>query len=151
MPHYDMDSGITNTISNVSTSFSISEVWMIVSVLLAVIGGIFIYNTYFGKNKEKEYTGFNNTLYNFFTFKLTIIEPLFRVLYLITAIAITLCSFSYLTTNIFQFIGILVFGNLIARLTFELLLLTLKLFKDVSEINSKMPKAKKDTKTKETE
>lgn len=152
MPQYDMDSGITNTISNVSTTFSISEVWSIVSILLAVIGGIFIYNTYFSKNKEKEYTGLKNTIYNFFTFKITIIEPLFKVMYIITAIAITLCSFSYLTTNFFQFIGMLVFGNLIARLSFELLLLTLKLFKDVSEINSKMPKVKKEkVQKKETE
>ena len=71
-------------------------------------------------------------------FKLTIIEPIFRVLYLIVAIAITLCSFSYITTNFFEFVGTLVFGNIVARLLFELLLLSLRLFNDVSEINRKL-------------
>ena len=138
MPQYDTETAITNTITNTAKSFSISEVWIIISVLLAVIGGIFIFTTYFGKDKEKNYTGYKKKIYDFLNFKLTIIEPIFRVLYLIVAIAITLCSFSYITTNIFEFVGTLVFGNIVARLFFELLLLTLKLFKDVSEINQKL-------------
>jgi len=147
MPQYDMDSGITNTLTNTATSFSISEVWIIVSVILAVIGGIYLFITYFSKEKENNYTGLKKVLYDFVNFKITIIEPIFRVLYLITAIAITLCSFSYLTVNFFKFISIIVFGNIIIRLAFELLLLTLKLIKDVSEINSKMPKQKETKKT----
>lgn len=140
MPQYDIDSGITSTISNTSQSFSFSEVWIIISILLAVIGGIFLFTTFFNKDKEETYTGLKKTLYDFVNFKITIIEPIFRVLYLISAIALTLSSLSYLTVNFFQFIGVLVFGNIAIRLLFELLLLTLKLFKDVSEINSKMPK-----------
>ena len=138
MPQYDAESAITNTITNTAKSFSISEVWIIISVLLAVIGGIFIFTTYFGQDKENEYTGYKKKLFDFLNFKITIMEPIFRVLYLIVAIAITLCSFSYITTNFFQFVGTLVFGNIIARMSFELLLLTLKLFKDVSEINKKL-------------
>lgn len=146
MPQYDIDSGITNTISNTATSFSISEVWIIISVLLAVIGGIFLYNTYFSKEKEYSYTGFKKNLYNFLNFKITIIEPIFRVLYLISAIAITLGSFSYLTVNFFKFISILVFGNIIARISFELLLLIIKLFKDVADINTELSKQKESKK-----
>lgn len=148
MPQYDIDSGITNTITNSTTSFSISEVWIIVSVILAVIGGIFLFTTYFSKDKENNYTDLKKMIYDFVHFKITIIEPIFRIFYLITAIAITLCSFSYLTTNFFRFISLLVFGNIIVRLAFELLLLTLKLIKDVSEINSKLPKQKETKKTK---
>lgn len=146
MPQYDINSGITNTISNTTTSFSIGEVWTIVSILLAVIGGIFLYTTYFSKDKENTYIGFKKVLYDFLNFKITIIEPIFRVAYLITAIAITLCSFSYLTTNFFMFLSILVFGNIIARLSFEFFLLILKLFKDVAEINSKLSKNDKQPK-----
>lgn len=146
MPQYDINSGITNTISNTTTSFSIGEVWTIISILLAIIGGFFLFTTYFNKEKENTYTGFKKTLYDFLNFKITIIEPIFRVAYLITAIAITLCSFSYLTTNFFAFLAILVFGNIIARLSFEFFLLILKLFKDVAEINSKL--SKKDNKPK---
>ena len=159
MPQYDTESAITNTITNTAKTFSISEVWIIISVLLAVIGGIFIFTNYYGKEKEKNYTGYKKQLFDFLNFKITIIEPIFRVLYLIVAIAITLCSFSYIPTNFFEFIGTLVFGNIIARLFFELLLLTLRLFKDVSEINHKLKKvetvdnkkAKDETKTKKTD
>lgn len=144
MPQYDTGNAM-NTITSTAKSFSTSEVWVIISVILAVIGGIFIFSTYFNNDKEKKYTGFKKQVYDFFNFKITIIEPIFRVLYLISAIAITLSSFSYIPTNFFNFIGVLVFGNIIIRLLFELLLLTLKLFRDVSEINMKM----KNTNTKE--
>ena len=125
MPQYDTESIITDTISNTTKSFSISEVWVIISVLLAVIGGIFLFSTYFSKDKEKEYTGFKKVLYDFVNFKFTIIEPIFRVLYLIIAIALTLSSFSLITKNFFEFIALVLFGNIILRLIFEMLLLTL--------------------------
>ena len=144
MPQYD--TAITNTITNTAQSFSISEVWIIISILLAIIGGVFLYTTYFSKDKDKEndYKGTKKTIYDFLNFKITIIEPIFRVCYLVVAIAITLCSFAYITTNFFKFVGVLLFGNLIARLFFEVLLLLLKLFDDVSDINKKL---KKDSKT----
>lgn len=151
MPQYDIDSGITNILTNTTNSFSLSEVWLIVSLLLAVIGGIFLYNTYFTKDKEHKYNGFMKIVYDLINFKITIIEPIFKVLYLISAIAITLSSFSYITENFFKFICILVFGNLVVRLSFELMLLTLKLIKDVSEINSKMPKQKEQKKSSKKE
>ena len=140
MPQYDTEKAITDTITNTAKSFSTSEVWIIISILLAVIGGVFLFTNYFGKDKEGTYTGYKKKIYDFINFKITIIEPIFRVLYLIVAIAITLASFSYITTNFFEFIGTLVFGNIIARLTFELLLLVLKLFKDVSEIKDSLKK-----------
>ena len=145
MPQYDTSSVIDSTI-DVSKSFTLSEVWVIISVLLAVIGGILLFNTYFGKDKEDKYTGYKKLLYDFLNFKVTIIEPIFRVLYLIVAIAIILGSFSLLTVNFFKFVAVLVFGNIAVRLGFELLLLTLRLFKDVDEINEKMGKSDKNYK-----
>ena len=136
MPQYDTDI-ITNSISTNNQSFTISEVWIIISLFLAVIGGIILYNTYFSKEKENKYNGYKKILYDYINFNITIIEPLFKVLYLILSIAITLISLTFITTNFFKFIGIIVFGNIILRLIFEFILLMLKLFKDVSEINKK--------------
>jgi len=149
MPQYDTESIVSNTLSNTTPSFSISEVWVIVSVLLAVIGGIVLYNTYFSKSNEDKFTGIKKVLYDFVNFKFTIIEPIFKVLYLIVAIALTLSSLSLITTNFFKFIAVIVFGNIVVRLAFELLLLTLKLMKDVSEINKKMKSVKKSNVKKE--
>ena len=78
---------------------------------------------------------------------ITIIVLIFIVAYLVVAIAITLSSFSFIPINFFKFIGVLVFGNIMARLGFEMLLLILKLFTDVSEINKKIGKEPKKTKT----
>lgn len=136
MPQYDTDI-ITNSISTNNQSFTISEVWIIISLLLAVIGGIILYNTYFSKEKDNKYNGYKKILYDYINFNITIIEPLFKVLYLILSIAITLISLTFITTNFFKFIGIIVFGNIILRIIFEFILLMLKLFKDVSEINKK--------------
>ena len=66
-------------------------------------------------------------------------------MYFIIAIAITLGSFSLITTNFFMFVGVLVFGNLAVRFVFELLLLVLRSFDDISEINDKL-KAHKNVK-----
>ena len=140
MPQYDTDTMFNNTISSGTPSFSISEVWIIVSVLLAVIGGIILYNTYFSKSSEGKFIGLKKVLFDFVNFKFTIIEPIFKVLYLIVAIALTLSSFTLIASDFFKFIAVIVFGNLIVRLAFELLLLTLKLIKDVSEINVKLTK-----------
>ena len=140
MPQYDTDTMFNNTISSGTPSFSISEVWIIVSVLLAVIGGIILYNTYFSKSSEGKFIGFKKVLFDFVNFKFTIIEPIFKVLYLIAAIALTLSSFTLIASDFFKFIAVIVFGNIIVRLAFELLLLTLKLIKDVSEINVKLTK-----------
>jgi len=149
MPQYDTDTIVNSTISNGTPSFSISEVWIIVSVLLAVIGGIILYNTYFSKSNKDKFTGIKKVLYDFVNFKFTIIEPIFKVLYLIVAIALTLSSLSLITTNFFEFIAVIVFGNIIVRLAFELLLLTLKMMKDVSEINMKLKSEKKSIVKKE--
>ena len=82
MPQYDMGSIIDSTnILDSTKSFSLSEVWVIISVLLAVIGGIILFVTYFSKDKENQYTGYKKLLYDFVNFKVTIIEPIFRVLY----------------------------------------------------------------------
>ena len=134
MPQYDIDSMISNT----TQSFSIFEVWIIVSIILAVIGSIILYNTYFSKNNEKKFTGIKKVLYDFVNFKLTIIEPILKILYLIVAIALTLSSLSLITTDFFEFVAVIVFGNIVVRLAFELLILTLRMMKDVSEINLKL-------------
>jgi len=143
MPQYDTENIITNTIGNGAASFSISEVWIIVSLFLAVMGGIFLYNTYFSKSNANKFKGKNKFLYDYVNFNFTIIEPIFRVLYLIVAIALTLSSLSLIGKNIFEFLTVIVFGNIVVRLLFELLLLTLKMMRDVSEINSKLKNDKK--------
>ncbi len=138
MPQYDTDSIIGSSIIK-NNSFTLGEVWIIISILLAVIGGMFIYSNYLSKEKEGKYTGYKKVIYDFFNFKITIIEPIFRMLYVICTIALTLGSFSLIGKNFFSFIGVLVFGNLALRLSFEFILLVLYMFKNIDSINKRMP------------
>jgi len=148
MPQYDTSAIATSAIESMPKSFTASEVWVIISVILAVFGGILIFTAYLGKEKEESYTGYKKSLYDFLNFKITIIEPIFKVLYFIVAIAITLSSFSLISSNFFGFIGVLVFGNLAARIAFEVLLLIFRLIKEVDEINEYLKNNSKDSKNK---
>lgn len=131
-----------------SSSANGAMIWMIISLVLAVIGGIVLYFTVFGKANENKFTGFMKWLYDFVTFRKMILESLLRVIYIIVAIYITLSSFALISTSFVGFLGMLVLGNLIARITFEFSLILLTICKNTTEINSKM---KSEVKTKKEE
>lgn len=61
------------------TSSSLSGVaaagiWMIISVVLAIVGGIVLYFVVFTKQNENKFTGFMKWVYEFFTFKKMMLE-----------------------------------------------------------------------------
>ena len=153
MPNYDEN--YAKSISNVVTgNFTGTQVWIIVSCILAIVGGIYIYFAFVNSKKDK-FSGFFGKVHDFLNFKLTIFEAVLKIVYLIAAITITLSSFAYIGSNFFTFLYLLIFGNLFLRITFEVLLKLFILAKDVSEINKKIPEktntAKKETKTKKDE
>lgn len=154
MPSYDQD--YVQVITDTSTgSFTATEVWIIISCILAVIGGVALYVMYLSPSNEKNFKGELIKVHQFFNFKITIIQPILKVLYLISAIAVTLGAFAYIGSNFFKFLFILLAGNIGLRITFEVLLLLMTLTKDVHEINKKTkeviekPKKKKIEKDEE--
>lgn len=138
----------TNTMYGYGSSSNGAGIWMIISLVLAIIGGICLYFTVFGKANENKFTGFMKWLYEFMTFRKMILESLLRVIYIIVAIYITLSSFALISTSFVAFLAMLVLGNLIARITFEFSLVLLTICKNTTEINSKM---KSEVKTKKEE
>lgn len=127
-------------------SVAATGVWMIVSIILAIIGGIALYFTVFTKQNEHKFKGFMGWLYDFFTFKNMLLETLLKILYIIVAIYITLSSFSLISISFIAFILQLTLGNLLARIGFEFSLLLLTICKNTTEINDKLSKTKKETK-----
>ncbi len=115
-------------------------IWAIISVVVAVIGGIVLYFTFLSKKNEGKFKGFWGWAYDFLKFKKMVVENILKICYLITAIFITLGSFSLITTSFLSFILMLTLGNLGARITYELLLVVLLICKNTTEINSKMKK-----------
>ena len=57
--------GVSSTILDSSPKFVASGIWTIVSVILAIIGGIVLYFTFLSKKNEGKFTGFLGWLYDF--------------------------------------------------------------------------------------
>lgn len=145
MPSQDLD--YMQSLNDTTTGiFTATEVWIIISCILAVIGGLALYVMYLSPKNEKNFKGDLLKIHKFFNFKITIIQPILKVLYLISAIAVTLASFAYIGTNFFKFLFILVVGNIVLRMVFEVLLLLMTLTNNVREINKKIPVIEDKTK-----
>ena len=129
------DYGVTNPIG-----FNSSSVWIIISLVVAIIGGICLYFTVFSDKNEGKYQGFMSKLYDYVKFKKMYITVILKVSYLVFAIYLTLVSFTAISTSFLAFLLILIFGNLILRLVYEFSLVLLSIQENVSEINKKMQK-----------
>jgi len=120
----------------ISTGFLVG---MIISVVLAVGGGIFLYFWFMPKANENKFTGFLGWMYEFLHFKTLVIEMLLKILYLIVAIYITLMSLVTLFSgNFWGFLLLLAVGNLAARIGFEFSLILINIFHNTTDINKKM-------------
>ncbi len=132
--------GVSPTILNSSPKFVASGIWTIVSVILAVIGGIVLYFTFLSKKNEGKFTGFLGWLYDFLTFKKMMIENVLKILYIIVALFVTLSSFGLISISFLAFLLTLVIGNVLTRVIYELLLVKLVICKNTTEINKKLNK-----------
>ena len=132
--------GVSSTILDSSPKFVASGIWTIVSVILAIIGGIVLYFTFLSKKNEGKFTGFLGWLYDFLTFKKMMIENVLKILYIIVALFVTLSSFGLISISFLAFLLTLVIGNVLTRVIYELLLVTLLICKNTTEINNKLNK-----------
>ncbi len=132
--------GVSSTILDSSPKFVASGIWTIVSVILAIIGGIVLYFTFLRKKNEGKFTGFLGWLYDFLTFKKMMIENVLKILYIIVALFVTLSSFGLISISFLAFLLTLVIGNVLTRVIYELLLVKLVICKNTTEINKKLNK-----------
>ena len=123
-----------------------SSIWLIVSIILAVVGGILIYFLFLSKKNEGKFKGFVEWLYDFLSFKKMFMEALLKITYLIVALYITLSSFALIGVNFWAFLGTLIIGNVVARLIYEFSLLLLVICRNTTEINKKLSKKDKEDK-----
>ena len=132
------DYGYGNQLISASTSSSSVGTWMIIALVVAIIGGIVGYFLFVAKPKSKEYTGFVAWLHEFLNFKKLFISSILKITYMILAIYITLASFGFIGTSALAFFGMLILGNLGLRIVYELIMLTITLVDNTSEINKKL-------------
>ncbi len=115
-------------------------VWIIVSAVLALVGGIAIYVLFTAKKNDGEYTGFAAWVHEFLNFKKYFIDMIIKVLYGITALFITLSSFSFLKVSVATFFLWLILGNVLARIFYEMVTILLTISNNTSEINASLKK-----------
>lgn len=113
-------------------------IWLIISLVIAFIGGIVAY-ILFAKSK-KEFNGFLGWLHKFVNFKTLILEDILKITYIILAAYITLASFGFIGSNVGVFFGMLIGGNIGLRIIYEMSILLIKICQNTSEINSKLKK-----------
>lgn len=126
-----------NDYSIMSTNTEELGIWVVISFVAAIVGGITLYFTFLSKNNDGEFEGFKRKLYDFLNFKTLTIEALLKICYLITSIFITLVSLGLIGTSFIAFIMLLVFGNLMIRVTYEFALLIILIYRNVKELNEK--------------
>ena len=134
--YYSNSNSLLNS-SAVSNAVGAS-VWIIISLILAIVGGILVYFLFLSKKNEGKFTGFVGWLYDFLSFKKMFMEALLKILYLIIAIFITLSSFASIGTNFIAFLLTLIVGNIVARVVYEFSLLLLVICRNTTEINKKL-------------
>lgn len=125
-----MQAGIEETLN--------TPVWVITSLILAVIGGILIYFLFLKKDNENKFTGFLKYLYEFLSFKKMWLESILKISYLILTLYLSLMSLELIGTSFILFITVFTLGNLILRVIYELSLLLLTICRNTTEINKKL-------------
>lgn len=121
-----------------------SSIWLIVSLVLAIIGGILVYFLFLGKKNEGKFTGFLGWLYDFLSFKKMFLETLLKITYLILAIYVTLSSFASIGSNFLGFLLTLVLGNLVVRVIYEFSLILLVICRNTTDIAKNTSKKSED-------
>jgi len=134
-----------STKSIISTSAATGAIiWTVVSLILAIVGGLVVYFVFLSKKNSGKFTGFLGWLYDFLSFKKMFLETVLKVTYLMVAIYITLSSFAMIGVNFWGFLITLVGGNVIARVVYEFSLITLVICRNTTEINAKLSGKKDD-------
>ena len=118
---------------NVYSSYSIDDIWNIISIVIALTAGICLFFTVFSKNNKNKYTGILKNVYDFINFDKLIISDLLKLMYIITVIYITLISFTYISYSFLEFIFVLVIGNIILRAIYEFILIIIKIYENTKK------------------
>lgn len=121
-------------------------IWMIISVVIAIAGGIVVYILFLNKENENKFIGFTAWLYDFLSFKKMLLETILKVCYLITAIYITLVGLGLLSVNILSALMTIIVGNVVARIAYEFSLILLTICRNTTEINKKLKNPEKPKK-----
>ena len=134
------DYGYDGLISSLDKSANASlgsAVWVLIAFILSLVGCFVIYFL-FVKKEGKEANKTLAWLKSFLRFDNMLIETILKIAYIFAALFITLASFALIGTNFLAFLLMLVMGNLLTRVIYELALIKVMIWKNTSEIKNKL-------------
>ncbi len=115
-----------------------SLVWTIVSLVVAIFGCFIVYYLFVTNKKFKTDNKLLAWLKSFLNFDKMLIETILKITYIFFVIFITLFSFTLIRLSFLSFLIFLVFGNVIMRIIYELILITIMIWKNTAEIKNKL-------------
>ena len=122
---------LASSVSKVGTTLLIA---LIVSIAIAII----MFVVFMPKENEKNLNGNLKKIYDFLHFKRLYIEEFLKIAYIFGAVFLTIMSFTTLTTSFGLFFFIIVFGNILLRISFEFVMMLYRMYQNTQEINKKM-------------
>ena len=125
-----------------------SQAWpvaIVICLLIGIIAALVLFFGFLGPRNDGKYTGFVGWFYEFLNFRKLLLEAVLRIVYMNFAVFLTLIGIVYVFigfagggANFLIGLGIIVIGNVLLRLTYEFIMLTVSICKNVSDINRKM-------------
>ena len=135
--------GIEKTVE----SAAYTAMWTVVSFILAIIGGILVYFLFI-KGKDLKLSNGLQKLRDLLDFKIMLIEPILKILYLVITLFIMLSSFSLITVNFLGFLLMFILGPIIVRIIYEVSIMFLMIWKNTKIIADNTTKEKPERKEK---
>lgn len=134
-----------NDIYSASNSLQGMAIWTIVALILSIIGGILVYFLFIKTNNKLSDN--LKKLRDLLDFRIMLIEPILKIVYLIGTIFIILFSFNFITINFISFLLILIIGPVIIRIVYEAALILVMIWKNTKIISDNTKKEKDKEKT----
>lgn len=120
-----------------------AAMWTVVSLILAIIGGVLVYFLFI-KGKDLNLSAGLTKLRDLLDFKIMLIEPILKILYLVITIFVILISFNFITTNFLSFLLTLLLGPVIVRIIYEASLMLVMIWKNTKIIADNTAKVKEN-------
>ena len=128
-----------NEITSAFSSSASAGVWVLISLVLAIVGAFVVYFM-FVKPEKKYGKAFVDWLRRFLNFQEMLIEPILKIFYIFLALFITLSSFALISDSFILFLLMLIFGNLLVRVIYEFSMILIGIWQNTRDINKKMKK-----------
>lgn len=121
------------TMDTVTSTAVETGIWGIISIVLAIVGGILVYFLFVKSDKEPK-NKFLASLKDFLAFKKMWIEALLKILYYIGTIFVMLISFSIISTSFLAFLLVFIGGPIVMRLVYEGLMIMIMIWRNTTDI-----------------